>query len=58
MFPDVDENLKTLFLNAENIKMWRLYNHDPYDYWVRGRCALLGMPLTRCCQIKVKKRAW
>ncbi|KAI6778296.1 uncharacterized protein J7T54_008474 [Emericellopsis cladophorae] len=41
-FPDLDEKLKTLFLNAEDIKMWRLYNHDPYEYWVRGRCALLG----------------
>ena len=41
-FPDLDEKLKVLFLNAEDIKMWRLYNHDPYPYWARGRCALLG----------------
>ncbi|KAH8669862.1 hypothetical protein BGZ61DRAFT_364013 [Ilyonectria robusta] len=41
-FPDLDEKLKTLFLNADDIKMWRLYNHEPYPYWVKGRCALLG----------------
>ena len=22
--------------------MWRLYVHDEYPYWVKGRCALLG----------------
>ncbi|KAK0765134.1 hypothetical protein N5P37_002612 [Trichoderma harzianum] len=41
-FPDLDERLRLLFLNAEDIKMWRLYNHEPYPYWVNGRCCLLG----------------
>ncbi|PON28722.1 hypothetical protein TGAM01_v202569 [Trichoderma gamsii] len=41
-FPDLDERLRTLFRNAEDVKMWRLYNHEPYPYWVRGRCCLLG----------------
>jgi len=41
-FPGLDERLKTLFRNAEDIKMWRLYNHDPYPYWVKGKCCLLG----------------
>jgi salicylate hydroxylase len=41
-FPGLDKKLQTLFLNAEDIKMWRLYNHDPYPYWVKGRVALLG----------------
>lgn len=41
-FPGLDQKLQTLFLNAEDIKMWRLYNHDPYPYWVKGRVALLG----------------
>jgi salicylate hydroxylase len=22
--------------------MWRLYNHEPYPYWVSGHCCLLG----------------
>lgn len=41
-FPDLDERLRVLFRNAEDIKMWRLYNHEPYPYWVSGRCCLLG----------------
>ncbi|KAL6875070.1 FAD/NAD(P)-binding domain-containing protein [Trichoderma novae-zelandiae] len=41
-FPDLDQRLRLLFLNAEDIKMWRLYNHEPYPYWVSGRCCLLG----------------
>lgn len=41
-FPGLDERVRKIFLNAEDIKMWRLYNHDPYPHWVRGRCALLG----------------
>ncbi|KAL7805452.1 hypothetical protein V8C44DRAFT_224976 [Trichoderma aethiopicum] len=41
-FPDLDERLRLLFRNAEDIKMWRLYNHEPYPYWVSGRCCLLG----------------
>lgn len=41
-FPGLDERVKKIFLNAEDIKMWRLYNHDPYPHWVKGRCALLG----------------
>lgn len=41
-FPGLDPRLITLFLNAEDIKMWRLYNHDPYPYWSKGRCTLLG----------------
>lgn len=31
-----------LFLNADDINMWRLYDHDPYPYWVKGRCCLVG----------------
>lgn len=41
-FPELDERLLTLFRNADDIKMWRLYNHDPYPYWVKGKCCLLG----------------
>lgn len=41
-FPGLDADLQKLFLNAEDIKMWRLYNHDPYPYWTKGHVALLG----------------
>ncbi|WXC64775.1 hypothetical protein SNK03_010587 [Fusarium graminearum] len=41
-FPGLDPKLIKLFLHAEDIKMWRLYNHDPYPYWSKGRCTLLG----------------
>lgn len=29
-------------LNSEDIKIWRLYIHEPYPYWTCGRVALLG----------------
>jgi salicylate hydroxylase len=32
----------TLFLHAEDIKMWRLYIHQPYPYWTKGVVGLLG----------------
>ncbi|TWU75870.1 hypothetical protein ED733_005569 [Metarhizium rileyi] len=41
-FPELDERLLLLFRNAEDIKMWRLYDHDPYPYWIQGKCCLLG----------------
>ncbi|KAE8155786.1 hypothetical protein BDV40DRAFT_306685 [Aspergillus tamarii] len=41
-FPGLDPRMKKLMLNAEDIKMWRLYRHEPYPYWVKGRVCLLG----------------
>lgn len=41
-FPGLDPRVHKLFANADDIKMWRLYVHDSYPYWVKGRCALLG----------------
>ncbi|OJJ86984.1 uncharacterized protein ASPGLDRAFT_64281 [Aspergillus glaucus CBS 516.65] len=41
-FLDLDLRTKTLMLNAEDIKMWRLYRHQPYPYWVKGKVCLLG----------------
>ncbi|KAE8377510.1 hypothetical protein BDV26DRAFT_263388 [Aspergillus bertholletiae] len=41
-FPELDPRMKTLMLNAEDIKMWRLYRHEPYPYWVKGKVCLLG----------------
>jgi salicylate hydroxylase len=41
-FPGLDKRVKTLFLNADDIKMWRLYIHEAYPYWQKGVVALLG----------------
>ncbi|KAF2007433.1 salicylate hydroxylase [Amniculicola lignicola CBS 123094] len=41
-FLALDEKLKLLFRHAEDIKMWYLYIHDEYSYWVKGRGGLLG----------------
>ncbi|PYI25856.1 salicylate hydroxylase [Aspergillus indologenus CBS 114.80] len=41
-FPGLDERMQRLLLNAEDIKMWRLYRHQPYPYWVKGKVCLLG----------------
>ncbi|RFU31576.1 hypothetical protein B7463_g4762, partial [Scytalidium lignicola] len=41
-FPGLDERVQKLFLNAKDIKMWRLYVHAEYPYWQQGRVALLG----------------
>ncbi|KAB8079682.1 hypothetical protein BDV29DRAFT_196799 [Aspergillus leporis] len=41
-FPGLDPRMKRLMLNAEDIKMWRLYQHQPYPYWVKGKVCLLG----------------
>ncbi|KAJ5609845.1 hypothetical protein N7528_009111 [Penicillium herquei] len=41
-FPDLDPRMKKLMLNAEDIKIWRLYRHDPYPFWVKGKVCLLG----------------
>lgn len=31
-FPGLDPKIHKLFMNAEDIKMWRLYIHDEYPY--------------------------
>ncbi|KAJ4155536.1 hypothetical protein LMH87_000775 [Akanthomyces muscarius] len=41
-FPDLDPRMRLLFENAEDINMWRLYNHAPYPRWTQGAAALLG----------------
>ncbi|KAH8682622.1 salicylate hydroxylase [Xylariales sp. PMI_506] len=41
-FPTIDPRIHQLMLNSEDIKIWRLYIHEPYPYWTRGRVALLG----------------
>ncbi|KAJ5995869.1 hypothetical protein N7481_002846 [Penicillium waksmanii] len=41
-FPDLDPRMQKLMLNAEDIKMWRLYRHQPYPFWAKGKVCLLG----------------
>ncbi|KAH8898798.1 FAD/NAD(P)-binding domain-containing protein [Thozetella sp. PMI_491] len=41
-FPELDPRVRKLFLNADDIKMWRLYVHQEYPYWTKGKVALLG----------------
>ncbi|KAF5585414.1 salicylate hydroxylase, partial [Fusarium subglutinans] len=41
-FKTIEPNMKRLFAEAEDIKMWRLYDHKPYEYWVKGKVALSG----------------
>lgn len=31
-FPDIDPNVRELFLYAEDIKQWRLFIHQEYPY--------------------------
>ncbi|KAH8672595.1 salicylate hydroxylase [Tricladium varicosporioides] len=41
-YPDLDPRLHALFTHATDIKMWRLYVHQPYPYWHKGTVGLLG----------------
>ncbi|KAF2488551.1 FAD/NAD(P)-binding domain-containing protein [Lophium mytilinum] len=41
-FQNLDPRVRKLFKNADDIKMWRLYIHEEYPYWVKNRVALLG----------------
>lgn len=41
-FATIEPRMKQVFSRAEDIKMWRLYDHKPYPYWVKGKVALLG----------------
>nr|RBQ95162.1 hypothetical protein FVER53263_20679 [Fusarium verticillioides] len=41
-FKTIEPNMKRLFAEAEDIKMWRLYYHKPYEHWVKGKVALSG----------------
>lgn len=41
-FPDLDPELLALFTNSEDIKPWRLFNHQPYELWQAGNTCILG----------------
>ncbi|KAH3671334.1 hypothetical protein OGAPHI_000557 [Ogataea philodendri] len=41
-FPDLDPKVLDLFKIAYDIKQWRLYVHQPYEHWQKGKVVLLG----------------
>ena len=41
-FPDLDPRLLALFKHARDIGPWRLFVHEPYDYWAKGKTCVLG----------------
>lgn len=41
-FADLDPDLRALFANSEDIKPWRLFNHEPYPLWQAGKVCILG----------------
>jgi salicylate hydroxylase len=41
-FPEVDPDVRKLFLHAEDIKQWRLFIHPEYPYWQIGKACILG----------------
>ncbi|CAF0955024.1 unnamed protein product [Adineta steineri] len=41
-FPNLDSDLLAIFEHCEDIKLWKLFIHEPYPYWVKGCVALLG----------------
>lgn len=41
-FPKLDPKLRALFANSRDIKPWRLFVHQPYPHWQKGRTCILG----------------
>ena len=41
-FPNLDPQARKMLLNADDIKIWRLFEHKPYAYRQKGRVALMG----------------
>jgi salicylate hydroxylase len=41
-YPDLDPELRRHLEVSEDISPWRLWVHQPYPYWVKGRVALMG----------------
>ncbi|KAL4891502.1 FAD/NAD(P)-binding domain-containing protein [Aspergillus ambiguus] len=41
-FKDLDPKLQEMFRNSYDIRPWRLFVHQPYPYWQKGRTCLLG----------------
>lgn len=41
-FADLDPRLVAIFKESSDIKPWRLFNHQPYSHWQKGRACILG----------------
>lgn len=41
-FPNLDPDLRAIFANSTDIKPWRLFVHEPYTHWQRGRTCIMG----------------
>jgi salicylate hydroxylase len=41
-FPDIDPNVRELFLYVEDIKQWHLFIRQEYPYLQKGKACLLG----------------
>lgn len=41
-FPNLDPELLAIFKNSTDIKPWRLFVHQPYSHWKKGRTCIMG----------------
>ena len=41
-YPKLDPNIIALLRNSTGIRPWRLFVHEPYPYWQKGRACILG----------------
>jgi hypothetical protein len=41
-YSQLDKDCLALVTNSVERKPWRLYVHQPYDYWVKGKACILG----------------
>jgi hypothetical protein len=41
-YSQLDKDCLALVMNSVERKPWRLYVHQPYDYWVKGKACILG----------------
>ncbi|KAI9053229.1 hypothetical protein LZ554_002196 [Drepanopeziza brunnea f. sp. 'monogermtubi'] len=41
-FSTLDPDLQALFRNSTDIKPWRLFVHQPYPHWQKGKTCILG----------------
>lgn len=41
-YPDLDPDLLAIFKESSDIRPWRLFVHQPYDHWQKGRCCIMG----------------
>ncbi|ODV84124.1 hypothetical protein CANARDRAFT_8802 [[Candida] arabinofermentans NRRL YB-2248] len=42
LFKDLDPKLLELFKVSYDVKQWRLYIHEVYEYWYKGKVCMIG----------------